>query len=95
MHAPKLTHGTQGPLPKPTPRVLNTDEQVPALHRTVIEGALGRVEVAIQEIDAVLRTYHSRDPRVSDLRHLTTRLHMVLLCGDQWLTWHAAAPGGK
>ena len=91
MHAPKTS--TKQQLPKPTPRILNTDEAVPALHRTVIESALGRVEVALQELDAVLRTYHPNDPRVFDLRYkVATRWQMTLIVGDQWLTWHPAAP---
>lgn len=96
MHARKLATDVSQEtprLPKATPRILNDDEAVPTLHRTMIESALGRVEVALQELDAVLRTYNPRDPRVYELRtQVATRWQMTLIIGDQWLTWHPAEP---
>ena len=78
------------PLPRPTPRILNADESVPALHHAVVSNALAQITVAAQELEGVYGIYRVGDPRVSELHNILVRLRMVLFVGDSWLVWHPA-----
>lgn len=93
MHARKTPPALA--LPNPPRRILGLDDQVPQLHRTVVESALSLLDRACMQIDEVCAKYTPSDPRVRELREMGTRLDMVLFVGQQWLTWHDAAKGGK
>lgn len=81
------------PLPRPRPRILNTDAMVPALHRTAVMNALARMDDAAREIGAVVALYSSSDPRTRDLTNILSRVTLIQWIGDSWLAWHPAQEG--
>ncbi len=87
-----LSSGLPSGLPRPTPRILNTDESVPLVHLALVDQALAQIAAALRDVRDVAATYAASDPRARELRNLSARGDMVLFEGRSWLAWHPAHP---